>query len=162
MSETIDKKDRQILNMLQSDGRASLAVLGRRAGLAPSAVHHRLKRLQAQGCVRGFVALLDPARLGFTVTALVTVRTGESPSSRDVGAALTAIDQVLEVHDVAGEACYVLKVLARDIHDLKQVVRERIGVIRGVQRTSTTVVLETLKQTHAVALGCDAREQETA
>jgi Lrp/AsnC family leucine-responsive transcriptional regulator len=107
--------------------------------------------------VRGFGAEIDAQRLGFAVSAFVTLRTRESPSGRSVAERIQQIPRVLELHDVAGDDCYLLRVVARDIDELKVIVREHIGLIPGVEHTTTTIVFDTLKQSHYLDVRVDAQ-----
>lgn len=109
----IDTTNQHILTILQEDARSSNAAIAREIGLAPSAVLERIRRLQAEGVVRAFRASLDRAALGLGVTAFVEVRTDAPMRSDAVARRLEAIPEVLELHDVAGDACFLLKVVAR-------------------------------------------------
>lgn len=146
----IDAIDRQILTMLQADARVSNAEIARHVGLAPSAVLERLRKLEEGGVIRGFHADIDPKALEFGLTAFVAVRTSEcaGPAER----ALAAIPEVLEVHDVAGEDSYWLKVRTKDTESLGQLLREKIKPIPTVLGTRTTVVLETFKETNSLPI----------
>src|SRR5215211_2018670 len=102
----INEIDRKILNIMQTDARISNVEIARQVGLAPSAVLERVRKLEERGVIRGYVADIDAAQIGFGLTAFVFVRT---QSCRTIDRVLAAIPEVLEVHDVAGEDCYLLK-----------------------------------------------------
>jgi len=121
-------------------------------GLAPSAVHERLKKLREHGLIHRIVARLDAPKLGFGLLAFVRVRTDEPLGGKSVTAQLAAIPEVLEIHDVAGEDCYLLKVVAENIERLHTLLRERIGKLKCVSSTSTTIVLKTVKDTTALPI----------
>lgn len=135
----IDDNDRKILNIIQQDGRIASAEIARQVGLAPSAVHERLKKLEERGVVRGYNACIDPKKVGFGLIAFVFVRTNECGDGTDE--LLATIPEVLEVHDVAGEDSYLLKVRASDPEDLALLLREKLKAIPSVISTRTTVVL---------------------
>ena len=143
----IDGKSEQILTFLQEDSRLSNAEIGRQVGLTPSAVLERIRKLQQAGQIEEFTARLDRRSVGYCVTAFIHLRTDASLDGRPVVDALAQIPEILEIHDVSGPDCYLLKVVARDIDHLHQLIHERIGAIEAATSTSTTVVLRTFKET---------------
>lgn len=146
----IDDIDKQIVNIVQQDGRISNAEIARQVGLAPSAVLERLRKLEDRGVVTGYFASVDPKQVGFGLIAFVFVRTNECGDGTDE--LLAKIPEVLEVHDVAGEDSYLLKVRASDPEDLARLLREKLKAIPTVVTTRTTVVLQTIKETTALPL----------
>lgn len=146
----IDEIDIQILNIIQVNARIANAEIARQIGLAPSAVLERLRKLEERGVVRGYAAELDAVQIGFGLTAFVFVRTNECGEGTDE--LLAKIPDVLEVHDVAGEDSYLLKVRAKDPQSLARLLREKIKVLPNVLSTRTTVVLQTVKETAALPL----------
>jgi len=146
----IDDIDKDILNMIQQDGRISNAEIARKVSLAPSAVLERVRKLEDRNVIRGYAASLDAKQVGFGLTAFVSVRTNECGDGTDE--LLARIPEVLEVHDVAGEDSYLLKVRAADPEDLAVLLREKLKSIPTVISTRTTVVLHTVKETTALPL----------
>lgn len=146
----IDELDQTILNIIQKDARISNADIARQVNLAPSAVLERLRKLEERGFVRGFFAELDARKLGFGLTAFVLVRTEDRHG--ETAETLAQMPEVLEVHHVAGEDCYLLKVKTHDAEELGVLLRERIGDLEHVHSTKTTVVLQTVKETTALPL----------
>lgn len=149
----IDEIDKQILTILQNDARTSNAEISRQIDLAPSGVHERLKKLEERGIIKGFRTDIDPTTIGFGQTAFVSVRTDEYGKKLDE--LLAAIPEVLEVHDVAGEDCYLLKVRTKDTDELGKLLRERIKPMANVISTRTTVVLHTVKETTSLPIEID-------
>jgi Lrp/AsnC family transcriptional regulator, leucine-responsive regulatory protein len=143
----IDEIDAHIASILQSNARETQADIARAVGLAPSAVLERIRKLEARGVIRGYGAQVDPRALGQGMLAFVAVRGSEGPSEEGIAKALAAFPEVLEVHLVAGEDCYLIKVRVSDAEQLGLLLRTRIGRIPGVQSTRTTIVLETVKET---------------
>jgi Lrp/AsnC family transcriptional regulator, leucine-responsive regulatory protein len=143
----VDATDLRILDLLQVNARETQADIARSVGLAPSAVLERLRKLEARGAVRGYTAEVDPRVLGLGMLAFVAVRTDESGSETAVADALAQSPEVLEVHHVAGDDCYLVKVRTRDAEHLGQLLRTRFSRIPGVRSTRTTIVLETVKET---------------
>jgi Lrp/AsnC family leucine-responsive transcriptional regulator len=153
MDRTIDATDLHILTMLQENARVSQADLARSVGLAPSAVLERLRKLEARGIVTGFTAVVSPRCVNLGQLAFVAVRvSGTGEQEEQAGARLAAVPEVLEVHHVAGEDCYLLKVRTSDAQHLGALLRQRLGRIPGVVSTRTTVVLETVKETTRLPL----------
>lgn len=146
----IDDIDKNILTIIQRAGRESNAEIARQVGLAPSAVLERMRKLEERGIIRGFHASVDPKAVGFGLTAFVFVRTNECGDGTDLK--LADIPEVLEVHDVAGEDSYLLKVRAADPEDLARLLREKLKSIPTVVTTRTTVVLQTVKETSELPL----------
>lgn len=146
----IDEIDSQILSIIQQDARIANAEIARQIGLAPSAVLERLRKLDERGIIQGYSTRIDPRQVGLGLTVFISVRTSECGGGVDQ--ALAEIPEVLEVHDVAGEDCYLIKVRTRDTQALSQLLRERIKLIPKVVGTRTTVVLQTFKETNALPL----------
>ncbi len=158
---SIDAIDLELLRMLQVNARTSQADMARSIGLAPSAVLERLRKLEARGVVAGYAALLEPRSVNLGQLAFVAVRvSGTGPQEEQAGARLAAVPEVLEVHHVAGEDCYLLKVRTRDAQHLGTLLRQRLGRIPGVVSTRTTVVLETVKETPRLPLGLERGSRE--
>ena len=124
-------------------------------GMAASAVHQRLRKLEERGVVQGYAVRIDPDAVGCGLLAFVHLRTEEALGDSHVADALAAMPEVLELHDVAGEDCYLAKVRARDTAHLHALIRERIAGIGGVRSTSTTIVLKTIQESAALPLGSD-------
>jgi Lrp/AsnC family leucine-responsive transcriptional regulator len=143
----IDETDAAILDLLQENARIAQAEVARVVGLAPSAVLERIRKLEARGVIKGYAALVDPHALEQSMLAFVAVRSEEAIGDNSVALALAKCPEVLELHHVAGDDCYLLKVRARDAEHVGQLLRHRFGRIPGVRSTRTTIVLETVKET---------------
>lgn len=148
----IDQTSLAILETLQSDARISNAEIGRRVGLAPSAVFERIKKLEERGAVRGYNANIDPAAVNLGLLAFVLVRADERGGAPRTEAALVAMPEVQEVHHVAGEDCFMLKVRARDTAALNDLLANQIGALETVRSTKTTIVLRTAKETSTIPI----------
>lgn len=154
----IDDIDKQILSIVQNDGRISNAEIARQVNLAASAVLERIRKLEERGVIKGYSASVDPRAVGFGLTAFVSVRTSDCGDGTDE--LLAQIPEVLEVHDVAGEDSYLLKVRASSPEDLAVLLREKLRSIPTVVTTRTTVVLQTVKETSALPLDRCADKQK--
>ncbi|HEU4631270.1 MAG TPA: Lrp/AsnC family transcriptional regulator [Gemmatimonadaceae bacterium] len=142
----IDDIDRSILDIVQRDARTPNAEIARQVGMAPSATLERLRKLEERGVIRGYAAHVQPEALGLGLLAFVFVRSGDEMGAADeTERRLAELPEVLEVHHVAGEDCFLLKVRATDTADLGRLLREAIGAIPSVRSTRTTIVLRTVK-----------------
>lgn len=142
----IDDVDRQILTILQDDARTATAEIGRRLDMAPSAIFERIKKLEASGVIDGYHARLDAKSLGLGLVAFVFVRSDDLPNEAAAADRLAEIPEVLEVHHIAGEDCFLVKVRTHDTEALGRLLRERIGAIDSVRSTRTTIVLSSVKE----------------
>ncbi len=148
----LDEVDRQLLGLLQGDARMANAELARRVGMVPSGVLERVRKLEERGLILGYEARLDPRKLDAGLLAFLFVRSEERTGDSTFGEALAAIPEVLEVHDVAGEDCYLIKVRAADVEALGRLLRERIGAHPAIRSTRTTIVLRTIKESALVPI----------
>ena len=155
----MDSTDAQILTILQNDARTSNAEIARQIGLAPSAVLERLRKLEDKGVIRGYRTEIDPRAVEFGLTVFVAVKTSECGG--DSEKALVEIPEVLEVHDVAGDDSYWLKIRTKDTEALGRLLREKIKPIPNVLSTRTIVVLETFKETNALPLDGAVKKNES-
>jgi Lrp/AsnC family leucine-responsive transcriptional regulator len=117
----LDATNRALLAQLQADARLPVAELGRRVGLSPPAVAERLRRLEAEGVIRGYRADVDPRALGFALAAVLRIR----PAPRQIPkVAEIARDtpEVVECHRITGEDCYFMKLHVRDVEHLEEVI----------------------------------------
>ncbi len=147
-----DSVDRTILSVLQANARTSNAELARTLGMAPSAVLERIRKLEQKGVIQGYEGRLAPKAVGLGLTAFIFVRSDEMVGAVETGRRLTEIPEAQEVHHVAGEDCYLVKLRARDTEDLGRLLRERFGAIPHVRSTRTTIVLGTLKESAQLPL----------
>lgn len=142
----IDAIDLRILGQLQANARTSNADLARTLGMAPSAVLQRIRKLEERGVVQGYGARIDPGAVSRGLVAFIHLRTEEALAETTIAEAVAAIPGVLEVHDIAGEDCYLLKVRAADTDALHRLIRTQIGAVPGVTGTRTTIVLKTIAE----------------
>ena len=138
----MDAVDRQLLDALRANGRATYAELARVVGLSAPAVHERVGKLEAGGVITGYHAAVAPESLGYSMSALIGVFLSDTARTDAVSAALRTVAEVEDCWFVAGEESYVVKVRVADVSALEQMIGTLNG-ITGVARTRTTVVLST-------------------
>lgn len=153
----LDEIDRKILEILQADGRTTNVDLARRVGMAPSAVFERVRRLEQRGVITGYAARVDPKAVDRPLLAYVLVRSDERIGTSSSGEALAKLPEVLEVHHVAGQDSYLVKVRVRDPEALGKLLRDRFGAIDSVRSTQSIIALDTFKDTWALAIEPDTR-----
>ena len=146
----IDEMDRRILSLLQQDARLPNAEIARRVGMAPSATLERLRKLEERGVIQGYEARLDARKLGLGLTAFIYIKAQNKQGEHETGERLRQHPNVLEVHHIAGEDCYLAKVCATDTEDLGRMLRAEFGSMPGVISTRTTIVLGTLKESSRI------------
>lgn len=135
MKIEFDAVDAKILDILQADARTTLAEIGRRVHMSQPAVAERVRRMEAAGVIAGYHARVDPAALGYGITAFIRVsrRSHETP----VEVVAAQLPEIVECHSITGDDCSVVKVIARSVAELEKVIAEltRCGV------TSTSLIL---------------------
>jgi Lrp/AsnC family leucine-responsive transcriptional regulator len=157
----IDNIDRKILALLQEDARMTNAEIARHLGMAPSATLERIRRLQNTGIIREFVACIDPGSVDLGLLAYVAIKTNENRVKWDVGEMIASIPEVLEVHDIAGEDCYLVKLRTRDTESLYELLRDNFGTNEAIASTRTTIVLQTVKETIRLPLASNIDEEKS-
>ncbi|MCW6537207.1 Lrp/AsnC family transcriptional regulator [Sphingomonas lycopersici] len=143
----IDAFDRRILNALRDDGRMSITELAKRVGLSKTPTQVRLKRLIDERYIRGFRAVIDPAKLGLDHIAFAEVKLSDTREAAldEFRRAVLKIPEVEECHMIASSFDYLLKVRTADIRRYRIVLGERISSLPHVASTSTFVAMETIR-----------------
>ena len=137
----LDSLDRALLQVLRADGRISMLELANRLGISRGNAYNRFERLRRDGVLAGFTARVDPARLGLTVAALVSLRT-EQQSWQAIRDHLLALEEVEYVALTTGGPDFVVLVRAPGVESLRDVVLERLRRVPGVHSTLTTLILD--------------------
>ena len=140
----IDAIDQKILSILLRAAETSKAEIARRVGLAASAISERMRRFEDAGIVRGYEARLDGRALGLPLLAFVFVREVKPNQGVDTAGALSRVTGVEEVHKIAGEDCFLVKLRSQGTEALARILDEEIDVIPTVTGVRTTIVLKTL------------------
>jgi Lrp/AsnC family leucine-responsive transcriptional regulator len=138
----LDRIDLRLLEALQRNARSTYAELGALVNLKPPAVHDRVKRLETRGFVRRYAAQLDARRVGYELTAFVGVYCAPDLDYDAFTQAVQAFPEILEIHSVAGDETYLLKVVTRSTAHLDEFLT-KLKRVAGVARTRTTIVLST-------------------
>jgi Lrp/AsnC family leucine-responsive transcriptional regulator len=142
----LDKTDLHILRLMQENARISNADLARELGMAPSGVLERVKKLEQKGVIRQYTARINPDALQQKMLAFVFMKAADGPGCNDTAQELAKVPEVQEVHHIAGDDCYLVKVRTYDSASLMYLMRNSFAKIPNLLSTRTTIVLETVKE----------------
>ncbi|NGN43391.1 Lrp/AsnC family transcriptional regulator [Mesorhizobium sp. CGMCC 1.15528] len=150
----LDQFDRKILALLQADGRLTNNDLSERVNLSPSQCSRRRQRLEDDGFIQGYRAVLDRDKLGFSLVNVisVTLATHNRDNAQRFSDLLSRLPEVQEAHALTGEMDYILKVVTPDLKSLADFVNGVLLPHESVQHVKTAIVLQTLKETSALPL----------
>jgi Lrp/AsnC family leucine-responsive transcriptional regulator len=151
MAFSMDETDLKILSLLQPNSFLTNNELAKKIGMAPSAALERVKKLEQKGIIEGYPTRIKPAALELNLLAYIFIKTSEGPGNASVAKQLIKIPDVLELHHIAGEDCYLAKVRAKDPLSLIHLMREKFRN-PNILSTKTTIVLETLKETNQLPI----------
>lgn len=147
----MDQIDRIIIDRLQEDGAQTYAEIGAAAGLSPSAVNDRLKRLRTEGVIRRMTAEIDPEAVGLSLLAFVLVAVNDPQAEARFRAAMKAAPEVLECHHLTGDFSYLVKLRLRDTAHLEHFLMDRLKPLGGIARTHTLIALSSVKESHILS-----------
>ncbi|MFC2139638.1 Lrp/AsnC family transcriptional regulator [Bacteroidota bacterium] len=142
----MDKTDEKIISLLKANARTSNAEIARQIGIVPSAVLERIRKLEEKGIIKKYAAVTDPAKTGRNVLAYLQVSTSTKPGDRCSSECLSEFQEVVELHQVAGEYSYLLKVRTEDNQTLAKFLKDKLGALQSITSIKTTIVLETVKE----------------
>ncbi len=146
-ADQLDRIDLRIVSALSTDGRLSMAQLASKVGLSKTPVQARVKRLEKDGYIRGYTAIIDRERMGEGHIAFVQVTLSDTRSSAldAFNKAALAVAEIEQCHMIAGGFDYLLKIRTKDIASYRRILGERISALPHVAQTSTFVAMETVK-----------------
>ena len=145
----IDPIDYKLLELLQANGRASQMDLAKRIGLSQPAVAERIRKLEEQGTITGYTALVDARSVGKDITAFIGVFTNHPRHNYSFARRISGLPEVLECYRVAGTDSYLLKVKTENTSSLDELIAH-IRHFPGVERTQTTIAIASIKETLCV------------
>lgn len=148
----LDATDRRLLSALQKEGRLTNAELSERVNLSPSACHRRVARLEQQGLIDAYVALLNARKMGRPTTVFVEITlSGQADEVLEAfEREVRRVPDVLECHLMAGTADYLLKVVAEDTDDFARIHRQYLARLPGVAQMHSSFALRTVFKTTAI------------
>lgn len=150
MEYKLDEIDLKILRMMQDNARINNAELARELGMAPSAVLERVKKLEQKEVLLAYYAKINPIALNQKMLSFIFIKVDEIIGDERTGRLLAEIPEVLEVHDIAGDDGYLIKVRTQDSLALVHLMRNSLSKIEGVISTRTIIVLQTVKEDNKI------------
>lgn len=150
MEYKLDEIDLKILRMMQENARINNAELARELGMAPSAVLERVKKLEQKEVLLAYYAKINPIALNQKMLSFIFIKVDEIIGDERTGRLLAEIPEVLEVHDIAGDDGYLIKVRTQDSLALVHLMRNSLSKIDGVISTRTIIVLQTVKEDNKI------------
>jgi Lrp/AsnC family leucine-responsive transcriptional regulator len=150
----LDRTDRKIMQLLQQDGRISNVELAKKVALSPTPCLERVRRLERDGFITGYVALADPEKLNANTLAFIQVSLTNTSTTnlRDFNDRMRTMPKVEACHMVAGGFDYLLKIRCSDMQDYQRFLGEQLATIPLVAQTHTYVVIEEVKSETAIPL----------
>jgi Lrp/AsnC family transcriptional regulator for asnA, asnC and gidA len=143
----IDKLDREILGILMKDAKIPYTDIAKRLIVSAGTIHVRMKRLERLGIVRGATLILDPAKIGYDMTAFVGIYLIKGSAYSEVIKEIDKIPEVIEAHFTTGEYSIFAKVVCKNTEHLREVINDQLQPINGISRTETIISLgESIKK----------------
>jgi Lrp/AsnC family leucine-responsive transcriptional regulator len=156
----IDEISLNILKILQEKARIPNVEIARKVGMAPSAVLERIRKLEKQGIIDGYEVILNPERFRRSLIAFVFVKTKGPEYESNIGKSLAKIPEVQEVHFIAGNDCFLIKLRAQDTKEIDNILKNKISVIKNIFSIKTNIVLSTEKETSRIPLDVSALNEK--
>lgn len=150
----LDRTDRRILNTLQHNGRIANVDLARAVNLTPTPCLERVKRLEREGFITDYVALLDPVKANAALCAYIEVQLTSTTTEAisQFNQQMMDLDEVLECQMVAGGFDYLIKIRVADMQHYQRFLGEKLSAIKGISQTHTYVVIEDVKSQTALQI----------
>ncbi len=148
----MDNTDLQILKILQKKARVPNVEVARKIGMAPSAVLERIKKLEALGVIEGYEVRLNPNMFNGSMIAFIQIKVTMTAQLIKTGERLSKIEQIQEVHFLAGEDCLLVKLRVADNSELETILRTQIANLDIVKETKTFIALSTFKESAKIML----------
>ncbi len=148
----MDQIDRKIIGILRKNARITNRDLAQQVSLPPSSTLERVRRLERNGIILGYETRIDARKLGLGLTVFIGIRTNEKMGESDVGEKLAELPEICGLYDVGGKYNYFARVVVTDTDELCRLMT-RMGKIRGVMESETTLVMHTIKEELSVEAG---------
>ncbi|MFC3197765.1 Lrp/AsnC family transcriptional regulator [Parapedobacter deserti] len=156
---SLDHIDYTILRLMQENARINNADIARELGMAPSAILERVKKLEQKEVIVQYNAKINPVALGQKLLSFIFIRAADGIGCATTGQALAAIPEVQEVHDIAGDDGYLVKVRTADSAALVELMRNSFAKIPNIISTRTTIVLETVKEEQKLVIPTEQQDK---
>lgn len=152
--EQLDDKDLQLLKLLQKNAKLTVKELAREVSLSPSPVFERVKRLEQEGYVKRYAAVLDAEKLnrGFTVFCQIKLKIHDRSVGYDFVKEILEIEEVAECYNISGDFDFLLKVQVRDMKHYQDFVFNKLGSVDSIGSTHSTFVMAEVKNNHGLTI----------
>lgn len=153
----MDKIDKKILDILQENGKITNARLSKMVGISAPATLERVRRLTLSGVISHFTAVVDPEKIGLSITAIVSISLSLSKlnSVEEIKEKFAGLNEVVECYQLAGANDFILKVIVKDIKAYGEFINQKLTHIQGIQNIQSSFVIETLKEKRKLFLNPD-------
>jgi Lrp/AsnC family leucine-responsive transcriptional regulator len=148
----MDNTDLEILQILQKKARIPNVEVARTIGMAPSAVLERIKKLEARGVIDGYEVRLNPDMFDCAMIAFLHIKVADPSRIQTVGEQLTRIEQIQEVHHLAGSDCLMVKLRAADHKKLAAIIKNQLAAIDGIIDLNTQIAISTFKESAKIMI----------
>lgn len=138
----IDNTDLRILALLIENAALPYTEIGKRVFVSGGTVHVRMKKMEQMGIVKGSQLIIEPARLGWDISAFLGIYLDKSSLYEQVASALEQIPEVVNIHYTTGIYSIFIKIVCRDTNHLREILHDKIQKVSGIQRTETFISLE--------------------
>jgi Lrp/AsnC family leucine-responsive transcriptional regulator len=152
--DNLDDKDLQLLRLLQNDSKLTVKELAKEVNLSPSPVFERVKRLEQEGYIKKYAAILDAEKLnlGFTVYCQLKLKSNDSYLAIEFEKEILEIEEVAECYSISGDIDFLLKVYVRDMKQYQNFVFNILGAVPSIGSTHSTFVMAQVKNTHGLTI----------
>lgn len=144
----MDQIDLSILSLLKNNAKLPNSDIAKKLDMAPSAIWERIKKLEENNIIKKYSTIIDPKIFGFDVLAFVKIKVNSANWSDKFSHKLQCLENVEELHEIIGEDSYLAKVRAKNMDELSDILKSKIGAIKEIQSTQTVIVTKTIKEDH--------------
>lgn len=140
----LDKTDKKILNVLSENARTSISTISKKTGIPNSTISNRIHKLEENNTIQQYTTVLNPEKIGINVTALIIIQT-ETEKHENVEKELPKLEQVSQVYSISGEYDILIKLWAKNLEELNEIINSQIRTIDGIEELRELIVMERLK-----------------
>ena len=150
----LDKTDFKILKILQENGRITNIQLSMDIGLSPAPTLERVRKLEQTGLIKSYHAMVNEESLGLTIKSFVQVSINfqKADAIKTFIKQIMSLDEIVECHQITGSADFLMKIMVNDIRSFEKFITDKISKIQEISSMQTMMVLNSVKQLHAVPL----------
>ena len=149
---SLDEKDLEILRILQQDAKLTVREIGDRISLSATPTHERIKRLENEGVIRKYVAVLNPKRIrkSILVICLVSLKSHDKKGAKKFIHAIHEFPEVIECYNISGDSDFMLKVVSESMESFHRFYVNKLSEVKGIRQTKSSFVMDVIKESHAI------------